>query len=1031
MLIFPNAATSLLLRSVDAQQSSSQQSQESISVDTNKTLYNYGDTITISGVVSPVIPNQKITIHLLSSNGKSGVIGSDVPNSEGIFSLTSGGVVTSEYFPSGIYTVLVSYDGYQNQVTFTINDNTSHSTTQPSQTSDSNNSMQLAISIPSWVKKNAKWWAEGQIGDSEFIKGVQYLVQHGIIVVSTTQVNSQTSQGIPSWIKNNAKRWAEGQIGDSDFIKGIQYLVQNGIISISPQSVILDSATQTISGKGGSITLSGGSGISVPSGAFPTGQTLTLSLLSSFPSQPPSGVIVGVGPALSISFGPQQISYESNLIPLASGQVQPSGNLQVILKAGDISSIPAEEGSVGIADVVDLQGKDHFVGIPENCDSGGSCTFSIPPLVVSNSQKLVLSQTNLKSMAIQVPTPTSSYVMWNGKNFVNLPDKIDPNKKTLVVIHGIWSNVDQAYGSCLNKIMTEGGYSQVIGFNYDSDKRIAPSAALFSDFLNKLHANYSIPKVDIMAHSKGTAVTVAALANTTMPINNAVLEGPVLGGTPISTYGLTTFLAYTGVGSAVSSTVVPSLQNMEEHGALSELAQDNPYLQQIQVRAKEKHPDTNFINIFGDVSLTSMASSALGRAIAGAVAPEAAPVISSTLGEFIDPFKGQSNDGMVPNDYSSVSTLNGTSKSFHTYHTGLECDDHVIDYVGSSLKKQISPSEVYTSQPNPVGSLQIQPHNQIITDNQHWDILIATATGGSLPYRFQLDTSPNGGTAPFGMTIGIYGHMNGTPTSDGQYIFNVCVVDTAGKSDCVPVTVNVLPHLNISVSSTTCIVNTYCSIPFVSASGGQPRYHYQFGESLRGTPLVGMGIDVSGRLIGTPIREGQYGVDVCAVDSSGVSVCTQATITVNSASNSNGGQQGVQGTGTSGDLTGTWTGAFQDTAFNIPGGNCNVQGGVTLTLKQNGNTITGNFATSGSSVTSGPCSATDEIVINSISGTVTGSQFTFSGSEPPEYEAKIEMTAQGSFTDNSMKVNFKWCDYSANPCESWTYSTGSFTANKS
>ncbi|MFI5416943.1 MAG: peptidase [Nitrososphaerales archaeon] len=37
--------------------------------------------------------------------------------------------------------------------------------------------------IPSWIKNNAKWWAEGTIGDSDFVQGIQYLIKQGIIRV--------------------------------------------------------------------------------------------------------------------------------------------------------------------------------------------------------------------------------------------------------------------------------------------------------------------------------------------------------------------------------------------------------------------------------------------------------------------------------------------------------------------------------------------------------------------------------------------------------------------------------------------------------------------------------------------------------------------------------------------------------------------------------------------------------------------------------------------------------------------------------
>jgi len=36
-------------------------------------------------------------------------------------------------------------------------------------------------SIPFWVKNNAGWWSQGQIGNNEFLKGIQFLVEQGII----------------------------------------------------------------------------------------------------------------------------------------------------------------------------------------------------------------------------------------------------------------------------------------------------------------------------------------------------------------------------------------------------------------------------------------------------------------------------------------------------------------------------------------------------------------------------------------------------------------------------------------------------------------------------------------------------------------------------------------------------------------------------------------------------------------------------------------------------------------------------------
>ena len=38
---------------------------------------------------------------------------------------------------------------------------------------------------------------------------------------------------ISPWIKNNARWWANGEINDSDFILSIQHLIKTGIIRIT------------------------------------------------------------------------------------------------------------------------------------------------------------------------------------------------------------------------------------------------------------------------------------------------------------------------------------------------------------------------------------------------------------------------------------------------------------------------------------------------------------------------------------------------------------------------------------------------------------------------------------------------------------------------------------------------------------------------------------------------------------------------------------------------------------------------------
>lgn len=85
--------------------------------------------------------------------------------------------------------------------------------------------------IPSWIKNNAKWWSGGSLGDQDFIKGIQYLIQNDIMKIPPTSQSGSSLQ-IPSWVKNTAGWWANGQISDDEFVRAIQYLVANGIITV-------------------------------------------------------------------------------------------------------------------------------------------------------------------------------------------------------------------------------------------------------------------------------------------------------------------------------------------------------------------------------------------------------------------------------------------------------------------------------------------------------------------------------------------------------------------------------------------------------------------------------------------------------------------------------------------------------------------------------------------------------------------------------------------------------------------------------
>ena len=56
---------------------------------------------------------------------------------------------------------------------------------------------------------------------------------YGCETTSFTINVGQAETSIPSWIKNNAGWWADGQIDDGSFVSGLQWLISNGIMKIS------------------------------------------------------------------------------------------------------------------------------------------------------------------------------------------------------------------------------------------------------------------------------------------------------------------------------------------------------------------------------------------------------------------------------------------------------------------------------------------------------------------------------------------------------------------------------------------------------------------------------------------------------------------------------------------------------------------------------------------------------------------------------------------------------------------------------
>jgi len=106
------------------------------------------------------------------------------------------------------------------------------------------NSSAQDAQIPDWIKDVAGWWASGVISETEFLTGIEYLINNNIILLDFVPCNDKIqsqygdTKSVPVWIKNNANWWSENQIGDIDFINGLQYLIEYKIIKIDNKKIL-------------------------------------------------------------------------------------------------------------------------------------------------------------------------------------------------------------------------------------------------------------------------------------------------------------------------------------------------------------------------------------------------------------------------------------------------------------------------------------------------------------------------------------------------------------------------------------------------------------------------------------------------------------------------------------------------------------------------------------------------------------------------------------------------------------------------
>ena len=194
------------------------QTQEPMSVSTNKSSYNYGDIVTIRGQGAQ---SYSISIQIISPAG-------DEITKVSTFKTGAGDFSTIWIIPDGLehgtYTITASDASQTAQTTITIGTITPPQVAEPPKSK---------TNIPSWVKQVAEFWISDQIDDAGFAQVIEYLVQQEIITIPYAEApEGEAAVEIPSWIKMNAEFWVNGKTSDDEFATALEWLINHGIIRV-------------------------------------------------------------------------------------------------------------------------------------------------------------------------------------------------------------------------------------------------------------------------------------------------------------------------------------------------------------------------------------------------------------------------------------------------------------------------------------------------------------------------------------------------------------------------------------------------------------------------------------------------------------------------------------------------------------------------------------------------------------------------------------------------------------------------------
>lgn len=183
----------------------------SLTLTTSKQVYEYGDYLAINFQVSELTGDQ-IFLHIIDTSGNSS---SSIPIQ---ISKTNSTIIApipfykTTYSP-GTYQIDAEYSGSKSSASFKIIDSG-------------------RIAIPPQYKTLVTSWPNHVIDTKDYASLIRELIHFDIIKAPDYHEQETSPIHIPSWLKVNARWWADSSITDDEFGQSIQYLIQKGIVSV-------------------------------------------------------------------------------------------------------------------------------------------------------------------------------------------------------------------------------------------------------------------------------------------------------------------------------------------------------------------------------------------------------------------------------------------------------------------------------------------------------------------------------------------------------------------------------------------------------------------------------------------------------------------------------------------------------------------------------------------------------------------------------------------------------------------------------